>query len=46
MIQQGWAKVYVQYAEGKYTEDEAFAKINGLGVWGMSEDPWTFRYKR
>ena len=44
MVKNGYAFDWTLYSKGKFSQDEAFAKKNNLGIWRMKFDyPWIWR---
>jgi endonuclease YncB( thermonuclease family) len=44
MVRRGWAVEYKQFSKGRYTQEQAEAQREGLGIWsGRFEMPWDWR---
>ena len=44
MVKSGFAFDYVKYSNGKFENDQNFAKENKLGLWNSKFDyPWVWR---
>lgn len=44
MVRRGWAVEYKQFSKGRYSQDQAAAQREGLGIWsGRFEMPWNWR---
>jgi endonuclease YncB( thermonuclease family) len=44
MVRRGWAVEYKQFSKGHYSQDQAKAQREGLGIWsGRFEMPWDYR---
>jgi endonuclease YncB( thermonuclease family) len=44
MVRRGWAVEYTQFSKGRYSQEQAEAQREGLGIWsGRFEMPWDWR---
>ena len=46
MVRNGYAFDWPYYSEGKFANDQKYAKMNSLGIWNMKfEYPWEWKEK-
>ena len=46
MVRNGYAFDWPYYSEGKFANDQEYAKMNSLGFWNMKfEYPWEWKKK-